>query len=76
MRKNGSNGYLENGESSSSSAYNGEETFESPVVLHKPGKPSQSVAILEMCYFCFDVLYASLYHKQAPSRPNFTNDQL
>lgn len=36
----------------------------------------QLVASLEMCYFCFDVLYAHLYHKNSPSRPTFTNNQL
>ncbi|KAH9391544.1 AMME chromosomal region protein 1-like [Tyrophagus putrescentiae] len=29
---------------------------------------------MEMCYFCFDVLYAHLYHKSSPSRPTFTNN--
>ncbi|KAH9511730.1 AMME chromosomal region protein 1-like [Dermatophagoides farinae] len=32
------------------------------------------VASNEMCFFCFDVLYAHLYHKQPPGRPDFTNN--
>ncbi|XP_075587036.1 uncharacterized protein CG5902 [Dermatophagoides farinae] len=34
---------------------------------------SYHVASNEMCYFCFDVLYAHLYQKSSPGRPNFAN---
>mgnify|MGYP000061773231 CR=1 FL=1 len=32
------------------------------------------VASNEMCFFCFDVLYAHLYQKTSPGRPNFANN--
>lgn len=33
-----------------------------------------SVAIPDMCYFCFDVLYCQLHSMDPPHTPNFTND--
>lgn len=33
-----------------------------------------SVAIPDMCYFCFDVLYCQLHSMDPPQTPNFTND--
>jgi len=32
------------------------------------------IASLEMCYFCFDVLYTNLNSMEPPKTPNFTND--
>ncbi|XP_026315650.1 uncharacterized protein CG5902 [Hyposmocoma kahamanoa] len=34
----------------------------------------ESVAIPDMCYFCFDVLYCQLHSMDPPSTPNFSND--
>ncbi|XP_004924718.1 uncharacterized protein CG5902 [Bombyx mandarina] len=33
-----------------------------------------SVAILDMCYFCFDVLYCQLHSMEPPQTPKFTNE--
>lgn len=35
---------------------------------------SDSVAVQEMCVFCFDVLYGELYNLDPPRDPKFTND--
>lgn len=32
------------------------------------------VALPEMCFFCFDVLYCQLYNLDPPKTPNFSND--
>lgn len=32
-----------------------------------------SIAKLEMCFFCFDVLHAHLYHLEPPEVPSFSN---
>ncbi|KAI2800340.1 AMME chromosomal region protein 1-like [Blomia tropicalis] len=37
-------------------------------------KSRQMVATIEMCYYCFDILYANLYQKSQPARPTFTNN--
>lgn len=34
----------------------------------------ESVAIPDMCYFCFDVLYCQLHSMDPPQTPNFTNE--
>ncbi|CAH0714138.1 unnamed protein product, partial [Brenthis ino] len=34
----------------------------------------ESVAIPDMCYFCFDVLYSQLHSMDPPQTPNFTNE--
>lgn len=36
----------------------------------------ESVAIPDMCYFCFDVLYCQLHSMDPPQTPNFTNEAL
>lgn len=33
-----------------------------------------SVALPEMCFFCFDVLYCHLYNLDPPKTPSFSND--
>lgn len=35
---------------------------------------NQMVALPEMCFFCFDVLYCHLYNLSPPKTPFFTND--
>lgn len=32
------------------------------------------VALPEMCFFCFDVLYCHLYNLAPPKTPSFSND--
>lgn len=34
----------------------------------------ESVAIPDMCYFCFDVLYCQLHSMDPPQTPHFTNE--
>lgn len=45
------------------------------VSSHLVVKPLNKVASVEMCYFCFDVLYAHLFPKQSSGvgRPSFGN---
>lgn len=33
-----------------------------------------TVALPEMCFFCFDVLYSHLYNLAPPKTPSFSND--
>ncbi|CAF4846315.1 unnamed protein product [Pieris macdunnoughi] len=35
---------------------------------------NESVAIPDMCYFCFDVLYSQLHSMDPPQTPDFTNE--
>lgn len=38
-------------------------------------KSERTIVCLDMCYFCFDVLYAHLHRHGAPETPNtFPND--
>ncbi|XP_017491106.1 PREDICTED: AMME syndrome candidate gene 1 protein-like, partial [Rhagoletis zephyria] len=81
-RHNGSSSSMTNGHGSGSggsgsgSSAMDYEPSPSSSALSKLSKAvtSQLVASMEMCYFCFDVLYAHLYHKSSPSRPTFTNN--
>lgn len=38
------------------------------------GSTNGMVALPEMCFFCFDVLYCQLYNLDPPKTPNFSND--
>lgn len=38
------------------------------------GSSNGMVALPEMCFFCFDVLYCQLYNLDPPKTPNFSND--
>lgn len=43
---------------------------------HMPNgiKPMDQVALPEMCFFCFEVLYCELNNIEGPGQPPFTND--
>lgn len=44
---------------------------------HYPSPSTQNNGLViraEMCFFCFDVLYAHLFSCEPPKSPNFTND--
>ncbi|XP_075676956.1 uncharacterized protein CG5902-like [Dermatophagoides pteronyssinus] len=55
---------------SSSNESNNQQQQQSSLLL----KNGYIVASNEMCFFCFDVLYAHLYQKTSPGRPNFANN--
>ena len=38
------------------------------------GVSNGMVALPEMCFFCFDVLYSHLYNLDPPKTPSFSND--
>lgn len=56
-----------NNSTSVPSAHNGVSTM---INGHKNGM----VALPEMCFFCFDVLYCQLHSLDPPKTPSFCND--
>lgn len=36
--------------------------------------PNGTVALPEMCFYCFDVLYSQLFNLEPPKTPTFNND--
>lgn len=40
------------------------------------GTVANQVTVPDMCTFCFDVLYAELFHLEPPRDPKFTNEAL
>lgn len=62
-----------NNNNNNNNSNNNHKNMRNHIISSNNNNNCYNVASNEMCFFCFDVLYAHLYQKSVPSKPNFTN---
>ncbi|XP_052867480.1 uncharacterized protein CG5902-like [Anopheles cruzii] len=54
--------------------YNGDVAYQQNGRSPLPSQPSTIIAMSDMCFYCFEVLYRELHDLEEPRTPNFSND--